>query len=49
MLSEGQLAKLAEQGERWRATAVGDEAMVVRFVHDRFSADVVEATPAAGS
>ena len=31
------------------ATAVGDGAMVVRFVQERFSADVVEATPAAGS
>ena len=31
------------------ATAVGDGAMVVRFVHERFSADGVEATPAAGS
>ena len=31
------------------ATAVGEGAMVVRFVHERFSADVVEATPAAGS
>ena len=31
------------------ATAVGDGAMVVRFVHERFAADVVEATPAAGA
>ena len=31
------------------ATAVGDGAMVVRFVRERFSADVVEPTPAAGS
>jgi thioredoxin reductase (NADPH) len=31
------------------ATAVGDGAMVVRFVHERFSADVAEATLAAGS
>jgi thioredoxin reductase (NADPH) len=31
------------------APAVGDGAMVVRFVHERFSADVVEATRAAGS
>jgi len=31
------------------ATAVGEGAMLVRFVHRRFSADVVEATPAAGS
>ena len=31
------------------ATAVGEGAMVVRFVHERFSADVVEATPAAGA
>jgi CRP-like cAMP-binding protein len=31
------------------ATAVGDGAMVVRFVHERFSGDGVEATPAAGS
>jgi thioredoxin reductase (NADPH) len=31
------------------ATAVGEGAMVVRFVHERFAADVVEATPAAGS
>jgi hypothetical protein len=28
------------------ATAVGEGAMVVRFVHERFPADVVEATPA---
>jgi thioredoxin reductase (NADPH) len=26
------------------ATAVGEGAMVVRFVHERFSADVVQAT-----
>jgi len=31
------------------ATAVGEGAMVVRFVHERFSADVVEAPPAPGS
>ena len=31
------------------ATAVGEGAMVVRFVHERFSADVVHAAPAAGS
>ena len=31
------------------ATVVGDGAMVVRFVHERFSADIVETTPAAGS
>ena len=31
------------------ATAVGEGAMVVRFVHERFSTNVVEATPAAGS
>ena len=31
------------------ATAVGDGALVVRFVHDRFSAEAVEDTPAAGS
>jgi thioredoxin reductase (NADPH) len=31
------------------ATAVGDGAMVVRFVHERFSADAVEATPADGN
>ena len=31
------------------ATAVGEGAMVVRFVHERFSADVAEAAPAAGS
>jgi thioredoxin reductase (NADPH) len=31
------------------ATAVGDGAMVVRFVHERLSGDVVAATPAAGS
>jgi thioredoxin reductase (NADPH) len=31
------------------ATAVDDGAMVVRFVHERFSADVVEATPAGDS
>jgi thioredoxin reductase (NADPH) len=31
------------------ATAVGDGAMVVRFVHERFAADTVEAAPAAGS
>jgi thioredoxin reductase (NADPH) len=29
------------------ATAVGEGAMVVHFVHERFSADVVEATPAS--
>ena len=66
MLSEGQLATLAEHGEELRAevgdvlfrgdvrsgsvkrcaTAVGDGAMVVRFIHERFSADVAEATPA---
>jgi thioredoxin reductase (NADPH) len=28
------------------ATAVGEGAMVVRFVHERFPAGVVEATPA---
>ena len=31
------------------AAAVGEGAMVVRFVHERFSANVVEAPPAAGS
>ena len=31
------------------ATAVGEGAMVVHFVHERFSADVVEVPPAAGS
>ena len=31
------------------AAAVGEGATVVRFVHERFSADVVDATPAAGS
>ena len=31
------------------ATAVGDGAMVVRFVHERFSGDVLATTPAAGS
>jgi len=31
------------------ATAVGEGAMVVRFVHERFAADVVAATHAAGS
>ena len=31
------------------ATAVGEGAMVVRFVHERFSRDVVEASPAVRS
>ena len=31
------------------ATAVGEGAMVVRFVHDRLSANVNETTPAPGS
>jgi thioredoxin reductase (NADPH) len=31
------------------ATAVGDGALVVRFIHERFSADASEATPAAGN
>ena len=30
------------------ATAVGEGAMVVRFVHERFSADVVEAPAGSG-
>jgi len=30
------------------ATAVGDGALVVRFVHERFSAEALEAGPAAG-
>ena len=31
------------------ATAVGEGAMVVRFVHERFSGDPVEAAPVGGS
>jgi thioredoxin reductase (NADPH) len=31
------------------ATAVGDGALVVRFVHERFSGDVAEASPAAAN
>ena len=31
------------------ATAVGEGAMVVRFVHERFSGDLAEAQPAIGS
>jgi thioredoxin reductase (NADPH) len=30
-------------------TAVGEGAMVVRFVHERFAAEVVEAAPADDS
>jgi alkyl hydroperoxide reductase subunit AhpF len=33
-------------GAEYRRLPIGDGAMVVRFVHERFSTDMVEAAPA---